>query len=76
MRTKDSHWSVGMVYDFRGLPGVSTAGLGVNRVCYKWYHSRPSRFHDHGMAYDDNRHADMAKGEVPGLGLTDKMSVF
>jgi hypothetical protein len=24
---KDSCWSVGIIYDFRELPGVSTAGL-------------------------------------------------
>jgi hypothetical protein len=32
VRTKDSCWSMGMIYDPRGLPGVSTAGLGVVRV--------------------------------------------
>jgi hypothetical protein len=26
----------------------------------------------HGMAYDDTRHRDMLRGEVPGLGLTDE----
>jgi hypothetical protein len=25
-----------------------------------------------GMAYDDTRHTNVAKGEVPGLGLTDE----
>jgi hypothetical protein len=30
--TKDLCWYVGMVYDPRGLPGVSTAGLGVDGV--------------------------------------------
>jgi hypothetical protein len=32
VRTKDKCWSVGMVYDLRGLPGVSTIGPGVNMV--------------------------------------------
>jgi hypothetical protein len=32
VRTKDLCWSVGMVYDPRGLPGVSTAGPGVDVV--------------------------------------------
>jgi hypothetical protein len=27
----------------------------------------------HGMAYDDTRHTDVAKREVPGLGLTDEV---
>jgi hypothetical protein len=44
VRTKDSCWSVRMVYDPRGPPGVSTTGPVVEG-CYKWYHSRPSRFH-------------------------------
>jgi hypothetical protein len=29
VRIKDSCWSVEMVYDPRGLPGVSTTGPGV-----------------------------------------------
>jgi hypothetical protein len=29
VRTKDSCWSMGMVYDSRGLSGVSTTDLGV-----------------------------------------------
>jgi hypothetical protein len=32
VRTKDSCWSMGMVYGPRELPGVSTAGLGVDVV--------------------------------------------
>jgi hypothetical protein len=32
VRTKDSCWSVGTIYDPRELLGVSTAGLGVDRV--------------------------------------------
>jgi hypothetical protein len=60
--------------------------------CYKWYESRPSKFHgrvwvrglgiwciahvgpvwSHGMTYDNTRHTDLAKGEIPGLGLIDE----
>jgi hypothetical protein len=32
VRTKDLHWSMGMNYDSRGLPGVSTVSLGVDGV--------------------------------------------
>jgi hypothetical protein len=40
VRTKDSCWSVGTIYDPRELPGVSTAGPGIGRgvtsfVCQK-----------------------------------------
>jgi hypothetical protein len=31
VRTKDSCWSVGTVYDPRELPGVSTSGPGIGR---------------------------------------------
>jgi hypothetical protein len=31
VRTKDSCWSVGTIYDPRELPGVSTAGPGIGR---------------------------------------------
>jgi hypothetical protein len=31
VRTKDSCWSVGMIYDPRELPGVSTVGPGIGR---------------------------------------------
>ena len=31
MRTKDSCWSVGMIYDPRELPGVSTTGPEIGR---------------------------------------------
>jgi hypothetical protein len=34
VRTKDLCWSVGMVYDPRGLPGVSTASPGVDGVLH------------------------------------------
>jgi hypothetical protein len=44
VRTKDSCWSVGTIYDPRELPGVSTAGPGIGRgvtggdahVCREW----------------------------------------
>jgi hypothetical protein len=32
VRTKDSCWSVGMVYDPRVLPGISTTSLRVDGV--------------------------------------------
>jgi hypothetical protein len=32
VHTKDSFWSVGTIYDHRELPGVSTAGSGVDKV--------------------------------------------
>jgi hypothetical protein len=35
VRTKDSCWPVGMVYDPRGLPGVSTAGPRVDGVLHR-----------------------------------------
>jgi hypothetical protein len=31
VRTKDSCWYVGIIYDPRVLPGVSTASLGIGR---------------------------------------------
>jgi hypothetical protein len=40
VRTKDSGWSMGMIYDPRELPGVSTAGpgigWGVTRIMISW----------------------------------------
>jgi hypothetical protein len=35
VHTKDSCWYVGMVYDPRGLPGVSTVDLVHSYVVYK-----------------------------------------
>jgi hypothetical protein len=32
VHTKDSCWTVGLVYNPRGLPEVSTAGSGVDEV--------------------------------------------
>jgi hypothetical protein len=34
VHTKDSCWSVRTIYDPRELPGVSTAGLGVDGVLH------------------------------------------
>jgi hypothetical protein len=34
LRTKDSCWSVGMVYGPRGLPGLSTTDTGVDVVLH------------------------------------------
>jgi hypothetical protein len=31
VRTKDSCWSVGTIYDLSELPGLSTAGIGIGR---------------------------------------------
>jgi hypothetical protein len=31
VRTKDTYWSVGTIYDPRELPGVSTVGPGIGR---------------------------------------------
>jgi hypothetical protein len=35
VHTKDSCWYVGTIYDPRELPGVSTAGVGIGRGCYR-----------------------------------------
>jgi hypothetical protein len=32
VRTKDSCWSMGTIYDPRELPGVSTTGPGIGRI--------------------------------------------
>jgi hypothetical protein len=34
VRTKDSCWSIGTIYDPRGLAGVSTIGSGVDVVLH------------------------------------------
>jgi hypothetical protein len=34
VRTKDSCWSMGTIYDPRELPGVSTAGPGLDGVLH------------------------------------------
>jgi hypothetical protein len=44
VRTKDSCWSVGTIYDPSELSGVSTAGSRLDGA-YKWYKNRPSWFH-------------------------------
>ena len=57
----------GIKADPRGFTGVcGLGGLGIWRMAHvgpEW---------SHGMAYDDTRHTDVAKREVPGLGLTDE----
>jgi hypothetical protein len=35
VRTKDSCWSVGTIYNPRELPGVSTTSPGVDKVLHK-----------------------------------------
>ena len=37
VRTKDSCWSVGTIYDPRELTGVSTAGLELDEVLHLAY---------------------------------------
>jgi hypothetical protein len=44
VRIKDLCWSMGTIYYPRELPRVSTPVREWTR-CYKWYQSRPSRFH-------------------------------
>ena len=48
VRTKDSCWSVEMLYDPKGLLGVSTASLGVDEVLhrcmYRHYHREKHTF--------------------------------
>jgi hypothetical protein len=49
VRTKDSCWSVGTIYDPRELPGVSTAGPGIGRgvtCCEKRGKNWLNRFSD------------------------------
>jgi hypothetical protein len=36
VRTKELCWSVGMIYDFRGLSGVSTSDPGVDEMLHSW----------------------------------------
>jgi hypothetical protein len=94
VRTKDSCWSVGTIYDPRELPGVSTVGPGIGRgvtsgirgdhrgftgVCGLggsaiWRIARVGPELSYGKVYDGTRYTDVAnaRGEVPGLGLTDE----
>jgi hypothetical protein len=39
VRTKDSCWSVGTIYDPRELPGVSTVGPGIGQGVTPILHS-------------------------------------
>jgi hypothetical protein len=53
VRTKDSCWSVGTIYDPRELPGVSTAGPVIGRgVTMEWEAESPfSRGESSSNAY-------------------------
>jgi hypothetical protein len=44
VRTKDSCWSVGTIYDPRELPGVSTAGPGIGRGVTSGIRANPRSF--------------------------------
>jgi hypothetical protein len=44
VRTKDSCWSVGTIYDPRELSGVSTAGLGIGWGVTNGIRADPRRF--------------------------------
>ena len=44
MRTKDSCWSVGTIYDPRELPGVSTASSGIVRDVTSGIRADPRSF--------------------------------
>jgi hypothetical protein len=77
VRTKDSCWSVGTIYDHSELPGVSTTVPGIERgvtsgirddsrgftgVCGLGGSSIWRMWARSGhMAYDDTRHTDVAK---------------
>jgi hypothetical protein len=43
VRTKDLCWSVGVIYDTRELPGVSTVGPGIGRGVTASVAARASR---------------------------------
>jgi hypothetical protein len=44
VRTKDSCWSVGTIYDPRELPGVSSAGPGIERGVTSGIRADPRSF--------------------------------
>jgi hypothetical protein len=44
VRTKDSCWSVGTIYDPRELPGISTAGLGIGQGVTSGIRANPRGF--------------------------------
>jgi hypothetical protein len=44
VRTKDSCWSVGTIYDPRKLPGVSTTGPGIGRGVTSGIRTDPQGF--------------------------------
>jgi hypothetical protein len=92
VRTKESCWSVGTIYDPRELLGVSTTGLGIERGVTSGIRADPRGFTGvcglgvwvYGAWHMWARSGHMAwhmtaldiqtwpRGEVPGLGLTDK----
>jgi hypothetical protein len=47
VRTKDSCWSVGTIYDPRELPGVSTTGPGIGRGVTGLLEGEKGRRHSH-----------------------------
>jgi hypothetical protein len=57
----------GIRADPRGFTGV--CGLGGSGI---WLMAHVGSELSHGMAYDDTRHTDMARREVPRLGLTNE----
>jgi hypothetical protein len=85
VRTKDSCWSVGTIYDPSKLPGVSTVDPGIGRGITSGIRADPcgftgvcglrvrvygawrmwTRIGHMAMAYDDNRHTDVAKRGGP-----------
>jgi hypothetical protein len=54
VHTKDSCWFVKMIYNPRGLRGVSTAGPGVDGVLQMASESSLSRFHVRVWARDSD----------------------
>jgi hypothetical protein len=86
VRTKDLCWSMRTIYDPREPLGVSTVSLGVVGVLQMecgftdvwatslgiWHMAHVGLEWSHDMVYDDTRHTDVARGEVPGLGLTNE----
>jgi hypothetical protein len=72
VRTKDSCWSVGTIYDFRELTEVSTADPGVDMVLQVVSELRITHVGlewSHIMVYDDTRHTYMVKRGGSWLGV-------
>jgi len=84
VRTKDSCWSVGTIYDPRELPGVSTTGPGIGRGVTSGIRAASRGFTGvcglggsgiWRMAHVGLETLDIQtwpREEVPGLGLTDE----